>query len=397
MAKRRRRIQAEVADLIDEARRNAQARKHHLVPSSYLKRWSVQGTVRVHQLDEAKTHLSQPRKAARETDYYRIESDDVDPNLVPPLLFETMLGRVEGPAVGAIDELIAMPERIDPQVRYDVSTFLAFQFTRGHRPRQRIQATANEVMKLQTEGLDDDGIRRMIESQGVVATPEAIRKGHDAISALHDGEIIVSPQAAQALAIAFSGAQMLGRLLFERAWVVAATHPNLVTTDEPVLPIGGPGSPRTESSGVGAAGIVAFPLSPERVLMTVRKDLALRLGLSSGPDSLDHDELDLPETFALSREFLMSATRWAFERSDRNVVGQIRVPSRPDAVSIQEFQEVGGTDSLMRHYNYTRWKNAELVDGWPLDRFWPPEWRSLPIPRVIAEEIEAIRSEDSGD
>jgi hypothetical protein len=39
--------------------------------------------------------VTTPRKAATETDYYRIESPDLDPEEIPPLLFEVTFSRVE--------------------------------------------------------------------------------------------------------------------------------------------------------------------------------------------------------------------------------------------------------------------------------------------------------------
>jgi hypothetical protein len=127
------------------------------------------------------------------------------------------------------------------------------------------------------------------------------------------------------------------------------------------------------------------------VLLAVRKDLARLLGLSPDGSSIENSRLDLLETLGLSRELLMSATRWAFEWPDRKVVDRLTIPTRPDDVSIEELASLAGNDSIVRHFNYTRWQNADLVPDWPLAALWRPGWRSHPVPTWLAEETEAHR------
>lgn len=388
-------IPVEVLKLLNEARRNTQPRKHHIVPSSYLERWAIEGKVRVNLLDEQKTYLSRPAKAARETDYYRVESEDLDPDLVPPLIFETILSRIEAPAVNAIDQLATMPARIDDELRYVTATFMAFQYVRGHRQRLRVRAAANHLAKLQTQGMSDDHIRRVLGQGGSEVLPADVEQAREVLRQLQDGEFQVALQDAWTIGVSVIAAQPVARLLSERPWIVAATHPNLVTTDEPVLAIGGPGSPRTESSGAGVAGLVAFPLNPERVLLAVRRDLAVLLGLPGDLPSLEAGQLDVTETIALSRELVMSATRWAFERPDPRLIANLDVPARAEDLSIEEYASPSDDDhSLIRHFNYTRWKNAELVPDWPLSSLWPAGWRCWPIPESLGRKIEAYRREE---
>jgi hypothetical protein len=383
----------EVQVLIDQARRNTGPRQQHIVPASYLKRWAVQDRVRVHRLGESKSHLARASQAAREGDYYRVESADVDAAVLPPNIFETILSRVEGKASGAIDQLVSMPSSLGPQERYDTATFMAFQMARGHRTRLRIRASVNELAKLQTRELSDAYIRRVLRRGGTAVRSDDVSEAKAAIEQLQRGEVVVEPQDAQAVALAFSGAQVVARHLYERSWAVCRTRPSLITTDEPVHPVGGPGWPRTELSGVGSAGIVAFPLSPERMLLAVRLDLALQLGHWSERSSIIHLDLDYPETFAVCRELLMSATRWAFERSDRNVIGRLKIPARPDDLSVEEGEAVGVEGSLVRHFNYTRWQNAEAVFPWPLEELWPVGWRCRPMPEWLLRESEAYEQD----
>ena len=387
-------IPDDVRKVLEEARRNTQPRKHHIVPKSYLERWSVDGVVRVHLLDEGRSFLTKPAKAARETDYYSAASDDLDPEDVPPMIFETILSRVEGAAVAAIDGILELPSRVDLQARVVLATFMAFQRARGHRQRLIIRATAHFTTKLMTQGWSEEQIRaRLAEIQPDV-TDADVGSTQKLLDELHRDEVQVMPQDAQAISMAFSAAELTGGLLFTRPWVIASTPTSLITTDEPVHPIPGPGYPRNETGGLGHAGIVVFPLSPDRLLLAIRPDLADLLGLSRDLERLDTTDLDFAETFSVCKELLMGATRWAFERSDRKVASNMNVPAKPDDLSTDEFFSIDddGT-SIIRFYSHNRWKNADLIPEWPLSGFWPRGWRANPPPRDLMALYEEKRKE----
>lgn len=65
------------------------------MPEFYLKHWADGGKLRVTNVDESRSWVTTPNKAAFETDYYRVDSADIDPQEVPPLLFETALSKIE--------------------------------------------------------------------------------------------------------------------------------------------------------------------------------------------------------------------------------------------------------------------------------------------------------------
>ena len=100
-------LDAAVAALFESAKKSEQAapRKHHLIPASYLVRWEVASKLRVTETSTTTTYRIRDN-AARETDFYRMESDDLDSDEIPPLLFETILSRLEGAAPAVIDLLI---------------------------------------------------------------------------------------------------------------------------------------------------------------------------------------------------------------------------------------------------------------------------------------------------
>lgn len=70
-------------------KKQGESRKHHLVPAFYLAGFTVRGSknalLHVWDFHRAKRYPSTPRKACRETDFYRIEEPGLDPNYVEQL------------------------------------------------------------------------------------------------------------------------------------------------------------------------------------------------------------------------------------------------------------------------------------------------------------------------
>jgi hypothetical protein len=144
----------------------------------------------------------------------------------------------------------------------------------------------------------------------------------------------------------------------------------LVTCDEPVIPLGGPGFPRSERAGYINAGVVAFPLSPSAVLLMFHPGVS-----PAGPPELDH-----AETAELNREIVAASARWSFERSSRKATLGFRVPPAPSPAFVHEGplpQAKGAKGDLYRNYKPTRWFEPE-APPWPVLRWWAdvtPEWR----------------------
>jgi hypothetical protein len=137
----RKRVPPESRALLEHARRNEASapRKHHLVPASYLRRWADAGAIRVPDVETRHSYPTSPEKAARITDFYRLEADELDPQQMPPLLFESLLSEVEGWAKAIIDELLTQPEELSPDDAAKFAWFMGFQFTRGSAHRAGIR------------------------------------------------------------------------------------------------------------------------------------------------------------------------------------------------------------------------------------------------------------------
>ena len=191
---------------------------------------------------------------------------------------ELILGGIEGPAVQAIDGLqepgYPLLVQQDPSKAVDMALFIAIQLTRGERYRAHGRALANYIFTLQNAEMSDEEIKRLlgVKRKDSAAVADARRF----LDGLKTGEYYVEPQQAVLVGEALQMGVDLAPLLFDREWIIFRTLGRLVTTDEPVLMLGGRGIPRAESGGIGTAGVISFPLGPHRLDPVVVSVIAAR-------------------------------------------------------------------------------------------------------------------------
>jgi hypothetical protein len=316
------------------------------VPRSYLERWADGGTVRVTQVDDGHSYRATPANAARETDYCRIESEDIDPVEVPPLIFETMLGIAEEYGKRWIGELLVKdPSEIDPELMMGFVWYLAFQLTRGESFRRQQRQATTDFFRMTTSDLTDQQLNAALGRELTDAEVAEIR-GY--IDQIQRRKLVAQPQTAAILGSGATTAAELCRHILFREWQVFRTPNVLVTCDEPVVVLGGPEKSRAERAGAESAAVILFPLAPTALLALFR----------NGTPVLPPFELDHAETAEVHREIIANATvgvraklpssdpgtdcAAAAHRSDRHG-GTASRPSgaRPDCVSRVSPIQVG--------------------------------------------------------
>lgn len=312
-------------------------------------------------VDDRHSYLATPAKAARETDYYRVESEDIDPVEVPPLVFETMLGTAEGFGKRGIDELLVKhPSKINPELMMGFVWYLAFQLTRGEAFRRQQRHATADFFRMTTKDLTDQQLNAALGRELTVTEMAEIRGFVDQIQA---GTRMVQPQTAAILGSAATTASELCRHILFREWQVFRTPNVLVTCDEPVVLLGGPERSRAERAGVESAAVVLFPLAPNALLALFRK----------GTTVVPPFELDHAETAEVNREIIANATRWAFERSSRKATVALTVPPLPTEATATEgpLPDLAAPgQTIYRVYRPSRWANADQVPERPVARWW---------------------------
>jgi hypothetical protein len=285
--------------------------------------------------------------------------------VIPPLLFETTLGKVEDWGADFIDAAIADRDAAvrDYEQRAMFSTYLAFQFVRGRSFRDFYQATMNDYFKLAYGEMTDAGIRHFLKERGHERTEAAIADMRELLDQINSGDMMVGPQKADVIGTSGQMVEEIGLRLFVRHWRIYSVPPILVTSDEPVVPIAGPPSPRSERGGVADAGVVVFPLTPDLLLAAFDGVIA-----SSAPK----DQLSIVDIVDLNREIAAAASTYAFERPRRGVVKAFKLPPPPAAVAMTEPMPVAdavGERHLIRSHRPSRWSTETHPPPWPVERW----------------------------
>lgn len=182
------------------------------------------------------------------------------------------------------------------------------------------------------------------------STPEEVARHRAFLEDLQAGRVWPERPEAAVIAMSAEVAESLGEHLVSRRWQVYKAPPILVTCDEPVVTVGGPGSPRSERSGVSEAGVVMYPLCPSALLVMFHADMQ-----PQPPAVLDH-----AETAEINKEIIASSSRWAFERPVRRVAAGLRIPHLRRSHSSEKGRcrrstapRVSCTGTLSRHVGPT--------------------------------------------
>jgi hypothetical protein len=352
-------------DFLDRVRKLDQdsIRKHHLVPRSYLVRWAVENQIRVTETSTAKSYITSPERAAKETDFYRIETED--PDFAPPLLFEAALGEFEGRAQPCLDVLVSDgPDALGPQQALDTGIYLGLQYARGRAVRQQIQQASHLAAVAWVEAIPDDKVAEILQRQGTDATPEAVARAKEAINALSEGKIRASPVRSSLVAMAMDMGLKLWPFFLARRWKVLHSSLPLITSDEPVAMIGGPGSNRRVLSGHATARVATFPLDPHHLLAMFHP--GLRLDATALVSELTADEAR-----QLNIETASNSYRWCFERPKGRQTLTIAVPPLDVAARSTSYRSADSPDeSLIVLTRPSRWARTSTAPDWPIERWW---------------------------
>ncbi|MGO4230962.1 DUF4238 domain-containing protein [Arthrobacter sp. YAF34] len=347
-----------------EGARNHKARKHHVVPNSYIGRWSGPGgMIQITDMLLGQTRPVSPLNAARITDYYRVESPELDAHEFPPALVETLLGTIEGKAVPALDALIQKgADGLTDMERLHIAQFMGFQYVRGQRSRNLVKTAAESYVRLLHEDLSPDGVRDLLARNGQEPSQEDLDAFATYQTMLREGKITVSPQPAALVGMPLGLAENVGQMLYEKTWALFRTRPILMTSDEPVISIGGPGRDRQIEAGLGTAPVVIFPVAPDALLVM----------FTEAPEPRKLQELTLIELAELNREIAASASRWVIDQKGRKAAQAFDIPPSPN--SSLDLREYPGTNveaqgDIIRTTRPNRWAQTTTPPDWPVLRW----------------------------
>jgi hypothetical protein len=295
-----------------------------------------------------------------------MESKDLDPESAPPLLFETILSRVEGSGRAAIDLLLDSGiEALGDAHVYALTQFLAFQVARGRARRRELTDMANKMMLIQYGQMTDEGISHRLREQGKAAAYDEVAEMRSFIEDWKAGKYFVGPQPAALVALASLATEAICMTLLARRWWVYETPWPLITCDEPVVAVPGPFQERHTLLGVGTAGVVIFPIDPHHVLAMFHPNLLL-------DEVALHRDLLPTEVDEINLELAAASDRWLFEKSNKRRTPTFLVPRWPkDATHYEEFPLEGESEhGIVWGVRPNRWAQFRNAPPPPVARWW---------------------------
>lgn len=360
--------EAEFVERLVERAKRMDARKHHLVPAWYLSAWEVDGALGATNIGSRKQHHSSARDVAWLRDYYRVEAPELDPEEVPPLIFEALLGEIEGLAAASSRELLMNGvSSLSMESRTHLALFIAFQLLRGQDYRASMQALARNSIQMMASHWDDAATRNSLrERMGSEPSDQAVDDFRSVVDQFVRGEIVAMAPNAMLIGLA-------GELAFEmlpyvagRQWVLVEGSGNFLTCDEPVITLGGPPYRRTDSVGVETAGVIVIPMSPKHLLVMFHPLIGL-------PEEATKQRLWFDEEAEINREVAANARRWIFERPSTTQGRVVSVPDRSPAPAMDGPRRIKtrtGEGVVYRSGARNRWSSTSNPPPWPVGRWW---------------------------
>lgn len=296
--------------------------RHHVVPQMLLRRFA-DADGRLVMVGRNPPHRVVPttvRTAAAVTDYYRIETDDVDPDHREghdPEAVEKVLAGLEGEAAPMLDGLAAgRPTTV--RARFQISFFIAMQHVRVPAFRADLDRLGTLLMRAELEGrLDEDRVGVFLRERGSPNGPDDVR-GFLERAVGDDGPTLRMSQPHAVQASIRHGLDTVMPALFSRAWTVLRfDHPVLLIGDAPVAAWS---PPRRDGLPVGIADAreVYLPLDRRTALVVTGRPAG------STPDRYVVGARNA-RAARINRAVADGADRWVFHHPDDRPMDHVRL------------------------------------------------------------------------
>lgn len=254
-------------------------RRHHYVAAFHLAHFTHGGgqedRLTVFDLHEQRSWASTPRGTGHAKDFYRVESEGVDPLMIE----KDFLHAIEGPGARAFDAILRAARGaanmgmaralVDHEHLYALLRFVAVQSVRGPDQRVDFDNIHTEVAVAFLQQLARN--QEMLEQRKAENPALSDLTREDINDLLSDHSFrVVADQTSQIQSVLQVIPQVLERLIV-RSWKISVAPPGaapLVCTDKPVVLIPHPSKPDGMPFGFGTPGTsVLMPLGQSAVLV----------------------------------------------------------------------------------------------------------------------------------
>lgn len=301
------------------------AKRHHLVPQFYLRRFAKDDLVEVISRDDfSKSFQTGTQNALVEKQFYTMESSTTGSD--PWVEEELFAKEIERNASRAIERVI--DQRMSgglPGLRSAISFFVAFQFVRGQGTRQPMVEAHKASARMIATMMTPEGIKQRLgvldgrdvsdeEAQGLV---EFARSDKYQVDITHQNNLHIRFMA---------GAARWAEPIAAGSWhVLDFNEPLLLTGDEPVGLVGKSRRPG-EAIGLLAASEVILPTDPCHAIVIGRRGSGDRFSRARGT----------PEMARLINEHIAFRCHRYIVRMPGTVpLDELRLPERAPMVSVE--------------------------------------------------------------
>ncbi|NBD12946.1 DUF4238 domain-containing protein [Corallococcus silvisoli] len=292
-------------------------RKHHVVPKFYLKRFSdkKERLTMVSRDQKIRTPPTIAEKACRELDFYAITSGGRRSQEVEGFLDKY----IESPAANAIKSILKDKFPPPPQIRREISMFVAFQALRGHDFRRATQHLVDSMHEAIQSRLSQ------MQRPDAPSTPTLITNPESSIPIkLADKP---SPQEIklESILAMIKIAPGLANIISARKWFVFDhAEACLLTSDAPVVYWSAPTAERDYGYSLATSDYIALPLDTRHSLVMAYESQAdeqvLSFGVSKGPELAR----------GINALVAANASRWILHHPDiRPLDGLVLPPKEP--------------------------------------------------------------------
>lgn len=297
--------------------------RHHLVPQFLLRRFAGadKKLVMVKREDLSSSFSTTVNNACNEAGFYRIETEDIDPDHrehYDPETLEKYLSVFESRAERAIRHLLVGTPPWADNDRFHLADFTALQYVRGWHFRKQFDEIGTLAMRremLANRPKLEQSAKRFLQQRGERATPEAIADFIDhAYGPQGPRLVLAKPHAIQAsfrFALETLAPTLANRPL--RLLHFADDTP-LLTSDSPVV-TWAPDRPNERVVALRDATTITLPLGPNLALSFARsgRDVAARAGAT--------------RVRQINAAVADIADRWIYHHPDTSPLDGLAIPS----------------------------------------------------------------------
>lgn len=317
---------------------SGKAKRHHVVPRSYLERFARNEQVTVVRRGE-EPYTANVRDTGVVGQFNLITGPDGEPSLA----VEEMFGIFEGKAMPILAEIARSGHIPMHEPRSLVAQYMALQYTRTPEWRDLADIQTELHAKSLMLGHTDDSIRAMLrEMQGREPTEEEFAAGRYARDHIDDFAIELSNNDFFINAIRTATDDIMPYLLQEMQWdLIQADEPAFITSDHPVVFPRPPGVPM----GILDGRQIFFPIDPHRALMLTR-----------GPVQRSRLYVPRPGTTSMMNQIVAdSFYEWiAHHPNQRGALEGLRIPDDPPLLSVNGAMVYGDRRGIGEAMNEMR-------------------------------------------